>query len=176
MLACRWLIDPALPDDRVRAKAFESVPKDLLETALENAGALIRPPDDVFYKELDLRYGSVRRYLPAVLKHVAFEANPTGCPVVEACNWLRDNMQRTKSIRDAPLDGIGGAWQSSVVRADGSIDIRAYTFCTLDRLAKAIHRRDVFTKRSWRYADPRANLLRELEWKAMRPVVCRSLG
>ena len=62
------------------------------------------------------------------------------------------------------------------MRADGSIDIRAYTFCTLDRLAKAIHRRDVFTKRSWRYADPRANLLRESEWKAMRPVVCRSLG
>ncbi len=176
VLACRWLIDPALPDDRVRAKAFESVPKDLLETALENASTLIRPPDNVFYKELDLQYGSVRRYLPAVLKHVAFEANPTGRPVVEACNWLRDNMQRTKSIRDAPLDGIGAAWQSSVMRADGSIDIRAYTFCTLDRLAKAIHRRDVFTKRSWRYADPRANLLRESEWKAMRPVVCRSLG
>jgi TnpA family transposase len=176
VLACRWLIDPELPDDRVRTKVFENVPKDLLENALENASALIRPPDDVFYKELDLRYGSVRRYLPAVLKHVAFEANPTGQPVLEACNWLRDNMQRTKSIRDAPLEGIGVAWQRFVVRADGSIDIRAYTFCTLDRLATAIHRRDVFTRRSWRYADPRANLLRESEWKAMRPVVCRSLG
>ncbi len=30
----------------------------------------------------------VYSFLPAVLKHVAFEANPTGCPVVEACNWL----------------------------------------------------------------------------------------
>jgi len=62
------------------------------------------------------------------------------------------------------------------VREDGSVDIRAYTFCTLDRLATAIQRRDVFTSRSWRYADPRANLLTEAEWQAMRPVVCRSLS
>src|ERR1700730_10127257 len=26
------------------------------------------------------------------------------------------------------------------------------------------------------FADPRANLLRESEWEAMRPVVCRTLG
>jgi hypothetical protein len=181
VLACRWLIDPALADDRVRAKVFESIPKEALEEALERASALIRPPDDVFYKELDLRYGSVRRYLPEVLNHVAFEANPAGRPVVEACRWLRDNMHVSgskdgSSTETAPLAVVGGAWQRSVVREDGGIDVRAYIFCTLDRLATAIQRRDVFTKRSWRYADPRANLLTEAEWKAMRPVVCRSLG
>lgn len=176
VLACRWLIDPELPDDRVRAKVFENIPKELLESALKKASTLIRPPDDVFYKELDLRYGSVRRYLPTLLEHVVFDANPAGRPVVEACSWLRDNMHRTKSIKDAPREVIGNSWQRSVVREDGSIDIRAYTFCTLDRLATAIHRRDVFTKRSWRYVDPRANLLSESEWKTMRPVVCRSLG
>lgn len=181
VLACRWLIDPALADDRVRVKVFESVPKADLEDALERAAALIRPPDDVFYKELDLRYGSVRRYLPEVLKNVSLEANPAGRPIVEACGWLRDNMhhpesKRDSSIMDPPLDIVSRAWQRSVVRGDGSIDIRAYTFCTLDRLASAIQRRDVFTKRSWRYADPRANLLSEVEWQTMRPVVCRSLG
>ena len=176
VLACRWLIDPELPDDRVRAKVFENIPKALLESALENASTLIRPPDDVFYKELDLRYGSVRRYLPTLFEHVNFEANPAGRPVVDACNWLRNNMHRSKSIMDAPREVIGSAWLRSVVREDDSIDIRAYTFCMLDRLATAIHRRDVFTKRSWRYVDPRANLLSESEWKTMRPVVCRSLG
>ena len=160
---------------------FESVPKEALEEALHRATALIRPPDDVFYKELKLRYGSVRHYLPEVLKHVAFEANPAGRPVVEACRWLRDNMHLTNTGDDwsadpAPLDVVGSAWQRSVIHEDGSINVRAYTFCTLDRLATAIQRRDGFTKRSWRYADPRANLLTEVEWKAMRPVVCRSLG
>jgi len=109
LLACRWLLDPELPDDQVRAKVFASIPKELLEGALESASALIRPPDDVFYKELDLRYSSVRRYLPALLEHVAFESNPAGRPVVEACNWLRDNMHRSKSIMDAPREVIGAA-------------------------------------------------------------------
>ncbi len=176
VVACRLLLDPTLPDERVRAKVFESIPKTTLESTLEKVSALIRPPDDVFYKELDARYGSVRRYLPAVLKHVAFEANPAGRPVVEAYDWLRNNMHRTKAILDAPQEVIGSAWQKYVLRADGSTDIRAYTFCVLDRLTAAIHRRDVFTKRSWRYADPRVNLLSEPEWEAMRPVVCRSLG
>ena len=29
---------------------------------------------------------------------------------------------------------------------------------------------------SWRYADPRANLLSDAEWEATRPIVCRTLG
>jgi hypothetical protein len=40
----------------------------------------------------------------------------------------------------------------------------------------AIHRRDVFTRPSWRYADPRGNLLSDAEWEATRPIVCRTLG
>jgi hypothetical protein len=63
-----------------------------------------------------------------------------------------------------------------VVRKDRSVDLHAYTFCVLDQLLTALHRRDVFAKPSWRYADPRTNLLGESEWEAMRPVVCRTLG
>ncbi len=74
------LLDPALPDDRVRSRVFEKIPQPLLEHAVENVDALIRPPEDVFYKELDARYATVRRYLPAVLNHVRFEASPAGKP------------------------------------------------------------------------------------------------
>jgi TnpA family transposase len=174
--ACRLLLDPTLPDDQVRATVFERIPKTKLEGALANVSGLIRPPDDVFYKELAVRHGAVRRWLPAVLENVAFAGSPAGRPVVEAYDWLRENMRRPKSVRDAPREVISNAWQRYVVRTDGSVDIRAYTFCMLDRLSVALHRRDVFTKPSWRYVDPRANLLRESEWEAMRPVVCRSLG
>ena len=174
--ACRLLLDPTLPDKEVRAKVFEEISRTMLESTLEKVSALIRPPDDVFYKELEARYGSVRRWLPVVLKNLVFDASPAGRPVVEAYDWLRDNVHRTKSIQDAPQGVIGNAWQRHVVRKDGSVDIHAYTFCTLDRLAAAIHRRDVFTTPSWRYADPRANLLNGSEWEGMRPVVCRSLG
>ncbi len=58
----------------------------------------------------------------------------------------------------------------------GSVDPRAYTFCVLDGLRKALRRRDVFVSPSWRYADPRAGLLTGPEWEATRPIICRSLG
>jgi Tn3 transposase DDE domain len=68
------------------------------------------------------------------------------------------------------------AWQRYVVQKDGRVDLRAYTFCVLKHLQTAIHRRDVFTRPSWRYADPRANLFSDAEWEATRPIVCRTLG
>ena len=101
---CRVLLDPALPDDRVRSRVFEKIPQTLLERAVENVDALIRPPEDVFYKELDARYAAVRRYLPTVLKHVRFEASPAGKPVVQAYDWLRDNIHGTKPAKDPPQE------------------------------------------------------------------------
>src|SRR5260370_20880128 len=38
------------------AGCWRKIPEPLLEHAVENVDALIRPPEDVFYKELDARY------------------------------------------------------------------------------------------------------------------------
>jgi hypothetical protein len=111
-----------------------------------------------------------------VLKHVRFEASPAGKPVVQAYDRVRDNIHGTKPAKDPPQEVLTNAWRRYVFRKDSGVNIHAYTFCMLDQLVTALHRRDVFTKPSWRYADPRANLLGESEWEAMRPVVCRTLG
>ena len=62
----------------------------------------------------DLRHAHwlrLRRYLPTVLKHVHFEASPAGKPVVQAYDWLRDNIHGTKPAKDAPKEVIRNAWQ-----------------------------------------------------------------
>jgi hypothetical protein len=109
-----------------------------------------------------------------VLTHICFEAAPASRPLLAACDWLRDQQDRNKPDNNAPREVIGKAWQRYVVQKDGRVDIRAFTFCVLSHLQTAIHRRDVFTHPSWRYADPRANLLSDAEWGATRPIVCRS--
>jgi TnpA family transposase len=63
-----------------------------------------------------------------------------------------------------------------MVQDGGKVNATAYAFCTLDKLRSSIRRRDVFISPSWRYADPRADLLTGTEWEATRPIVCRSLG
>jgi hypothetical protein len=87
--ACHFLLDPALPDSELRTAVFTRIPPNMLAQALGDVGALTRPPDDVFYKELVARYRSVRRFLPTVLKHIRFGANPCGEPVVKALDYLR---------------------------------------------------------------------------------------
>lgn len=174
--ACRTLLDPALADNELRDTLFARIPREVLTGALESVEALVRPPDDVYYLELHARYRAVRMFLPTLLQYIRFGASPAGEAVVAAFDWLRTHETRDKSEPEAPREVITKPWQRHVLDGDGSVDPRAYTFCMLDGLRKALRRRDVFVSPSWRYADPRAGLLAGVEWEQTRSIVCRSLG
>jgi TnpA family transposase len=174
--ACRTVLDPALADSDLRDTVFSRIPREALEQALAAVDALVRPPDDVYYRELDVRYRAVRIFLPTLLRHIRFGASPAGGPVVAGFDWLRMHEARVKPEPPAPQDVITKPWQRYVLREDGSVDPRAYTFCVLDGLRKSLRRRDIFVSPSWRYPDPRAGLLAGAEWETARPIICRSLG
>ena len=174
--ACKPLLDPDLPDEDLRDTVFSHTPRETLAKALESLEALVRPPDDVYYSELAARYRSVRVFLPALLKHIRFGASPAGEAVVTGFEWLRIHEKRLRPEPSAPREVITKPWERHVFREDGSVEPRAYTFCVLDGLRKALRRRDVFVSPSWRYADPRVGLLAGEEWENARPIVCRSLG
>lgn len=175
-VACRPLLDPNCLDGDLRSAVFTQVPREALEQALKSVDALVRPPDDVYYRELNARYRSVRRFLPTLLRSIQFGASPAGDPVVRALAWLRDHEVNATDESQAPRAVITKPWQRHVLLGNGKIDPRAYTFCVLDQLRKAIRRRDVFVSPSWRYADPRAGLLAGGEWEVTRPMICRTLG
>ncbi|HZF98902.1 MAG TPA: Tn3 family transposase [Pseudoxanthomonas sp.] len=174
--ACQILLDDALDDVELRGRLFARIPRPALTQAIKNVNALIRPADNVYYQELEAKYKTVRRFLPALVEHIHFGANAAGEPVVAAFDWLRANLSRKKPTDDAPREIVGKAWQRHVLREDGGVDAHAYTFCVLDELQGALRRRDVFVAPSWRYADPRAGLLDGTEWESVRPIICRTLG
>ncbi|GLQ91661.1 transposase [Dyella acidisoli] len=174
--ACQVVLDTQLADENVRNELFAKVPRPMLSQALQEVINLIRPPDDVFYNELSDRYRRIRRFLPFVLESLQFGASPAGMPVVAAYEWLRTHPGRFKDDDDVPRDVIRKRWARYVIREDGTIDHRAYTFCVLDELKIALHRRDVYITPSWKYADPRAGLLKGDEWENSRPIICRTLN
>jgi TnpA family transposase len=174
--ACRTLLDQVLADNDVRNEVFARIPRDELTQALISVDALVRPPDDVYYLALDARYHAVRLFLPTLLQHIRFGASPAGEAVVAGFEWLRIHEMRNKLEPEAPRGMITKPWKRHVLCRDGSVDPRAYTFCVLDGLRKALRRRDVFVSPSWRYADPRIGLLAGAEWEGARPLICRSLG
>jgi len=175
-IACRPLLDMKITDNNLRKEVFDLTPYDILSQALASIDTLVRPPNDVYYNELDARYRAVRIYLPTLLRHIQFGNSPAGKSIVAGFDWLRINETHAKQVPAPPKDVITKQWQRHVLCENGSIDPRAYTFCVLDGLRKAIRRRDVFVSPSWRYADPRAGLLTGREWESARPIVCRSLG
>ena len=86
-------------------------------------------------------------------------------------------VARLPALRRAATSAVvTTAWRRYVYGANDAVDHRAYTFCVLDQLREALRRRDVFVTPSWRYADPRRNLLAGAEWEAARPIMCRTLG
>jgi len=169
--ACRVLLDPALPDDTLRGEVDAVVGRNTLAQALEDVNALTRPPNDVFYVELQKKQPTVSRFFPKLLRTIQFDSNPAGKPLLNALDWLRHRPDH-----DPPADIINKAWQRHVKQGDGGTDPAAYTFCALDQLQTALRRRDIFVAPSWRYSDPRAGLLTGPEWGTVRPMVCRSLA
>ncbi len=169
--ACRMLLDPGLPDGELRERVYTAIGRDELAQALDEVRGLVRPPNDVFYTELEARKATVTRFIPTLLRVIRFDANPAAQSLVQAMTWLHEQPKH-----DPPTAIVGKAWERHVVQADGRVNATAYTFCVLDKLRAAIRRRDVFVSPSWRYADPRAGLLAGAEWEAARPIVCRSLG
>ena len=174
--ACRTVLDSTLADSDLRAILFARIPREELAQALASVESLVRPPDDVYYLELDARYRAVRVFLPTLLAHIRFGAGPGGEAAVAGYDWLRVHERREKPEPPPPGDIITRPWQRYVWAEDGAVNIRAYTFCVLDGLHKALRRRDVFVSPSWRYADPRSGLLTGAEWETTRPIICRSLG
>jgi TnpA family transposase len=164
------LLDPNLPDSEVRSRVYAAVGEEKLAQASLDVSMLVRPSNDVFYGELTAKYATVKRFLPTLLRVIQFDGNAAADSLLEALQWLRERPDH-----NPPTEIVGKAWQRHVLREDGGVDVRAFTFCALDMLRVAIRRRDVFVKPNWRYADPQAGLLTGTEWEASRPIICRSL-
>ena len=174
--------------DALWAAIGARVSRDELHAASDAIGRLTPPEldsggqDAAFRAELLPRYPSLRRFLPALLDVMAFEATGAGQPVLDALDAVRalEGRPGRVSATSVPLQLVSGQWKRLVLAnpqlAAGELDRRAYSFCVLEALQRALDRRDVFVARSGRYSDPRAKLLSGAAWEAARPEICASLN
>ena len=168
------LMDDAVDDGAVRQAAFAIVPRTTLAAALAQIDAIVRPPGDLYFTELRAQTGKLR-FLPAMLRSVAFGATPAGKPILDAVRHLRSTDGRGPTP-SAPLGFVPSGWKRQVKAPDGGVDSLGYRLCLLDSIRVGIRRRDLFASPSLRYADPRLGLLAGKAWEAARPAICRTLG
>lgn len=173
---CQLILDESLPDAELREQLFKTISQQRLEDAVSSVTSLIRPKNDVHFRELDEKYRTIRLFLPTLLSNIQFEGNSAGEPLIAALDWLEKNLIQKSPVLPAPSDIVKNNWQSDVYGKDQQeFNLHAYIFCILDCLQTALKRRDIFISQSWRYADPRANLLGGAEWEAVKPMICRAL-
>jgi hypothetical protein len=135
-----------------------------LAAVLELAPPVDIEEDDVWRAELVKRYPTVRPFLPVLTEVVEFGAVDAGQAILDAVRRLPELLGRKKvRASEVPTELVTGIWRRLVFKnADlepGAIDHRAYAFCVLEQLHRALRRRDLFAERSERWADPRAQLL-----------------
>ena len=172
---CRLVLNPDLQDAELRSAIFKALEREELEAAVSQVDSIVRPPEDVYYRELAGSYARVRRFLPHLLRTVHFDATPAGQSVLEALNYLAEVEQGSANAPDPPVTIVNRGWRR-YVGTGKDFDRKAYVFCCLDRVRSALRRRDIFIAPSVRHADARLGLLSGSAWNAARPTICRSLG
>jgi len=121
---CALLLDPSVADSTLREAVFAVVKREDLEAALRQVERLVRPPEDMYYRELKESYRRVRTFLPSLLQTVRFGATPAGRPVLEALEFLRkpEEPEDRPHLGDPPLAIVTRAWRQYVFGDDERID------------------------------------------------------
>ena len=173
--AAQTLLDPTVTDSRVRSATFDQVSRAELETAIARVHAIVAHPGDRVAAGMRARYPHIRRFLPALLRQVSFDATTLADPALAAIRHLALIEAGKADLSNAPIGHVGRHWTALVFRDDATIDAGAYTLCTLDALRLAIRRRDVFVPDALRWGDPRRLLLDKTSWKRNGASVKRAL-
>ena len=113
---------------------------------------LARPQNNNFHDEMVEQYGRVKRFLPAVLRDLHFQAAPAGEHTLAAIHYLTElNGSKKRILDDAPEHIITDPWKRLVYDAEGRIQRACYSLCLLERLQDALRRRDIWLENSDRW-------------------------
>jgi hypothetical protein len=136
---CKVVLDPKCPDLKVRSRIFERISRSQLEADVDTVSELSRAERDrKYYDQLLGEYSTVRRFLPALLRSIHFEAAAAGQPALQALEFLKKIEGKPKPDMDnAPREILNAVWRKVVVQPDRKINRRFYTFCALERLQDA---------------------------------------
>lgn len=147
------ILDENCDDSQVREQVWNWITKEQLAEVVIQVEKLARLPEDNYYQELLNKWRSVRIFLPTLLRVIELDSNKAGKPIIAAWQFLQSLEGKRQFKREnLPLSFIDKSWVSWVIKKNGSIDRKAYTFWILEQLVKGLQRRDLFVNKSERWS------------------------
>jgi TnpA family transposase len=153
--------------------AIESVMSwDKINQSIEEAKKLTRPKNYDYIDLLHTRYNYLRKYTPALVKHLVFySTNRSMEPLIEAVGLLKALNQTGKRFvpESAPMNFISDRWSKYLYNPDGTINRHYYEMATLSELRSKIRSGDVAVEGSRNYRSFDEYIVPKEEWKIKQP-------
>ena len=173
----RVVLDDTVTDGEVRKTVLEQVGRDALTLWVTQVGELAIPPGQQLSESWKHALGAVSRFLIPLMGAITFEGTPTAVSLMAALRFLTQaEGSRRRSWRTAPKEFIPKSWEDAVYPTGGEPDKPSYLLCVAYRLWIALKGREIFVQRSYKYGDPRGQLLSSEVWLDKKADVCRSLN
>jgi len=154
--------------------AIEAVmPWSKVVESVEEAKKLTRPQNYDYLDLLDSRYHQLRKYTPALFKHLQFSSTRASSGnLVKALSMINDLNEtgKRKVPDDAPVDFIPNRWEKYVFDRDGSINRHYYEMAVCTELKNRIRSGDIAVEGSRNYRNFDEYLLPAKGWNAIETV------
>jgi len=145
----------------------ETMPWDKIDESVEEAKKLARPANYDYLDLLDAGYGQLRKYAPALVKHLEFSpASKLAGPLIDALKIINDMNEagKRKVPEDAPTSFISNRWRKYVFEQEGAINKHYYELAAYTELKNRIRSGDVAVKGSRNYRDFDEYLVAKSDW------------
>jgi TnpA family transposase len=160
------LLDPAIPDEKVRAEIFQRYPREELSELESECQELAAPPQQVYVGELRKRYSYVRQFAPRLLEAFVLRAVVPDEPLLKAVEYLRErNKEGQRGADDqTPLGFVPTSWRPMVCPREGVVDRAVWEICLLNSLSQALKSGNVNVPHSRAFQPVETYLLDREQW------------
>ena len=167
----RIMLDPEVPDHLVRSTVWETVGQERFTETAQRANEISESTPRHHLGLITAQYRKVRKFAPAVLAAIEFEAATPDDPLLVAVKALRDLYgSGARLLPDgSPTEFVPDRWWPHVQNDGGELDRYGWETCVLIELRSALRGANAWTNNSRRYQDPAKHLLDDLEWERLRP-------
>lgn len=152
--------------------AIESVMSwDNIIRSVGEAKKLTRPKNYDYIDLLHTRYNYLRKYTPALVKHLVFYSpNRSMEPLIEAVGLIKALNETGKRTvpEGAPVNFISSRWNKYLYNPDGTINRHYYEMATLSELRSKIRSGNLAVAGSRNYKGFDEYIVSEKEWEEKR--------
>jgi len=166
----RLIINPAIPDEKLRKIILKDVPENQLMEIIEDPKGIIRPLDGNHLDFFVRRFSYIRKFSPKFLDTLAFRCHPNMLSLLNGIKILK-TMNQTgirKIPDDTPNSFISTAWQPYLKDTENKLYRHYFEMSALWELRNALRSGEIWPENSKRYNDPESYLIPRNKWPKIK--------